>query len=84
MQCLNCGHENEPDNTFCVKCATIIKNKARLGKTKQIFVPPQNEHVVDSHTVQNDKSSKARGGIDWSWILVGIALFALLLFLIYG
>lgn len=84
MQCLNCGHDNQPGNTFCAKCATVMSNRAKLGKVKQAFVPPQNDHVVDRGTVQTKSSKPQSGGIDWSWVLVGIALFALLLFLIYG
>lgn len=84
MQCLNCGHDNQPNNSFCVKCATAMSNRAKLGKVKQTFVPPQNDHIVEPQTVQAKPSRKSREGIDWSWMLVGIALFALLLFLIYG
>ncbi len=84
MQCPNCGHENKPDNIFCVKCATVIKNRPRLERVKHAFMPPQNEHVVDPRTVRPSKPSVPRSKIDWSWLLLGVALFALLLFLIYG
>lgn len=82
MRCQTCGHDNKPEHTFCGKCLEMLNKKAvvAVGNQKSVNMPPQEEHLVDIQYASPAPASKPI----WIWVIAGVAIIFIIVFLFYG
>jgi len=78
--CHNCGHDNSPTTIFCGHCATELgRTQAKLVKARQIFLPPQNDYVINPQSIKRHEPKNSAGS-GWGWLLLGALVVALIWF----
>ncbi|HCL47629.1 TPA: hypothetical protein DHW58_01410 [Patescibacteria group bacterium] len=81
-RCHHCGHPNSPGITFCTRCATELgATQTKLAKARQIFLPPQEDHIISPRSIKRPDRSSASGA---GWVLVGLLLTVAVLIWLYG
>ena len=83
MRCQSCGHENQPDHTFCAKCLEILDKKKTIvsQNQKSVAMPPQSEHLVDIKYSTHPPRANSTG---WVWIVVALIIVGAVIFWFYG
>lgn len=82
MRCQTCGNNNKPEHTFCAQCLEMLNKKTvvAVGNKKSVTMPPQEEHLVDIQYASPTPTHKPI----WIWVVAGVAIIFIVVFLFYG
>jgi hypothetical protein len=95
MECPQCGHVNESDDSFCSNCGTRLKGAAAMPPQ---YTPPERQHTPSGGTSPPASPRIPENPTDpewrmsplpeeeppkrrtWLWVLVGLLVLCVLLF----